>query len=280
MADGLKGKKLYAGLALGGVALVAALASGGQWVAGEESEPAPLEDAAPVGGQMAQAGYAQTGEVQEGSWQAGSTGPGMSGGTGQAEQALEGLAQIRQQQCQMGNQLACQALPTIPGYRRQLAGFAQGCERGENAACQSYDDLARRIFTAYSESAAVMRQGEEGMARMDAWRAQMNRNAANSMANLQAQAARGQAAHEARQESYAAQNRAWSAQQDSMDRQQGRTIDRIYEGTTMQGGGVQSRIPDGSVGYTDGYGNVIAVPEGQRPPDGWQQMDPSYAPPQ
>lgn len=197
-----------------------------------------------------------------------------------AQQALAGLLQIRQEQCQSGNQLACDALPEFPGHNRQLARLSQSCRSGDGEACTSYRALAERIFAAYSESAAVMRNGAEAMAQMDAWRAQMNRNAATSLANLRAQGAAGQAAHEARQQSYDAMNRAWQAGQDISDRTQGRTIDRIYEGTTMDGGGVQTRIPYGETGYTDGRGNVITVPKGGTPPDGWQPMKETYAAPQ
>jgi hypothetical protein len=160
-----------------------------------------------------------------------------------AQQALAGLLQIRQEQCQSGNRLACDALPEFPGRSRQLAQLSQACQSGDGQACASYRKLAERIFTAYSESAAVMRSGAEAMAQMNGWRAQMNRNAEASLANLRAQGAAGQAAHEARQQSYDAMNRGWQAGQDSSDRTQGRTIDRIYEGTTMDGGGVQARIP-------------------------------------
>ena len=125
-----------------------------------------------------------------------------------------------------------------------------------------------------------MRAGAEGKAQMDAWRGQMNANAAASMANLQARAAAGQAAHNARQESYAIQNQTWADGQASAERGQGRFVDGIYGGTTMDGGGVQSRIPYGATGYTDGRGNVVAVPDGGSPPDGWQPMNETYAAPQ
>lgn len=208
---------------------------------------------------------------------------GMASGDPQqdgAQQALAGLLQIRQEQCQMGNQLACDALPEFPGHSRQLAQLSQACQSGGGQACTSYRNLAERIFTAYSESAAVMRNGAEAMAQMDGWRAQMNRNAASSLANLRAQGAAGQAAHEARQQSFDAMNRAWQAGQESSDRTQGRTIDRIYEGTTMDGGGVQTRVPYGERGYTDGYGKVITVPQGETPPDGWQPMRETHAVPE
>ena len=198
---------------------------------------------------------------------------------GDVYRALQGLTQIRQQQCQSGNQLACQVLLQMPGYQQQLAQLEQACQSGNQGACGQYQSLSQRIFTAYSESAAVMQQGAAAMAQMDAWRAQMNSNAAASMANLQARGAAGQAAHEARQESHAAMNRSWQAGQDSIDRSHGRTIDGIYEGTTMNGGGVQARVPYGTTGYTDGNGNVVAVPNGQRGPDGWQAMQPTYAAP-
>lgn len=197
-----------------------------------------------------------------------------------AQQALVGLLQIRQEQCQSGNQLACDALPEFPGHGRQLAQLSQACRSGDGQACTSYRNLAERIFTAYSESAAVMRNGAEAMAQMDGWRAQMNRNAATSLANLRAQGAAGQAAHEARQQSFDGMNRAWQAGQESSDRTQGRTIDRIYEGTTMDGGGVQTRVPYGERAYTDGYGKVITVPQGGTAPDGWQPMKETYAVPE
>lgn len=207
---------------------------------------------------------------------------GVSGSRAQdgAQQALEGLAQIRQDQCQSGNQLACQALPTIPGIRSQLTQLGQSCDAGDGRACGDYRTLAERIFTAYSESAAVMRQGEAAMAQMNAWRSQMNANAAASMANLNAIGARGQAAHAARQESYAAMNDAWAANQASSDRAQGRFVDGIYEGTTMSGGGVQARIDYGQTGYTDGYGNVVTGPQGGEAPYGYEAMTPTYAAPE
>jgi hypothetical protein len=161
-----------------------------------------------------------------------------------------------------------------------LAQLSEACQSGDGTACASYRNLAERVFTAYSESAAVMRNGAAAMAQLDAWRAQMNRNASASLANLRAQGAAGQAAHEARQGSYDAMSRAWQSGQDSSDRTQGRTIDSIYGGTTMDGGGVQTRVPYGQTGYTDGNGNVITVPQGGSAPDGWQPMKETYAVPQ
>lgn len=196
-----------------------------------------------------------------------------------ALQALQGLLQIRQEQCQSGNQLACQDLPKFLGRSRQLAQSSRACQSGDGQACASYRNFAENIFTAYSESAAVMRQGAKAMAQMDAWRAQMNRNAATSLANLRAQGAAGQAAHEARQQSYDAMNSAWQSGQDRSDRTQGRTIDSIYGGTTMDGDGVQARVPYGEKGCTDGFGNVVSVPDGGIAPDGYQPMRETYAVP-
>jgi hypothetical protein len=258
------GKKFWVGSALAGVALVVMLAAG---------EPAQGDAASPAlgGAPVAQGGALQAGARDQAP-------PSVTGAAprGEARQALAGLVQIRQRQCQMGNQLACQVLPEMPAQEQKLAKLEAACQSGD---CGEYNAFAQKIVTAYSESAAVMRAGDAGMAQMDAWRAQMNRNAAGSMAALQAQGAAGQAAHQARQESYAAMNRSWDAQQASSDRTQGRTIDRIYEGTTMHGGGVQSRIDYGSTGYTDGRGNVVAVPNGGRAPDGWEEMQPTYAAP-
>lgn len=197
-----------------------------------------------------------------------------------AQQALQGLLQIRQEQCQSGNQLACEDLSKFPGRSQQLAQSSQACQSGDGQACASYRNFAENIFKAYSESAAVMRNGAEAMAQMNAWRAQMNRNAATSLANLRAQGEAGQAAHEARQQSNDAMNRAWQSGQESSDRIQGRTIDSIYGGTTMDGGGVQTRVPYGERGYTDGNGNVVTVPPGGTPPDGWQPMRETYAVPE
>lgn len=207
--------------------------------------------------------------------QAGQRGP----NTQQALQALEALMAIRHEQCQSGNGLACQSLQQLPPYAQQVTQLAQQCGAGNTSACRSFDQLAQQIRTAHDESAAVMRAGAEGMARMNAWRSQMNDNAAASMAALEAQGAAGQAAHNARQQQYAQMNQAWKASQASIDRNHGRAVDRIYEGTTMSGGGVQSRIPYGSTGYTDGAGNVIAVPNGGSPPPGYQQMRPTYVAP-
>ena len=261
-----KNGKLAWAAALGGVAVIVAASSGvttgvaGEGEAGQALAAPPLLAGSAPGSAAADR----------------SVGVGGAANPAEAQQALEGLAQIRQQQCQMGNQLACQVLPSFAAVRRQLAQAAEECRSGS---CDSYNQLSQRIFTSYSESAGVMRAGEQGMAQMDAWRGQMNRNAANNLATLQGLAARGQAAHEARQESNAAMSRGWQAGQDSMERSHGRFVDRIYEGTTMDRGGVQARIADGSTGYTDGYGNVIAVPDGQRAPDGWQKMSPTYAAP-
>lgn len=155
-----------------------------------------------------------------------------------AQQALQGLLQIRQEQCQSGNQLACQSLNEFPGHSQHLTQWFQACRSGDGQACGSYKNLAEKIFNAYSESAAVMRQGEEAMARMNAWRAQMNRNADASLANLRAQGAAGQAAHEARQQSYEAANGAWQPGQEGSDIAQQQRIDQIYE---------QERCADGRV---------------------------------
>ncbi|MDZ4375180.1 MAG: hypothetical protein U1C74_27670, partial [Phenylobacterium sp.] len=197
----------------------------------------------------------------------------------QAQQALRGLYGIRQQQCQMGNTLACQALGEFPRHSQDLAQAAQACRAGGPPACGTFNALSQRIFTSYAESAQVMQAGAQSAAQMEAWRAQMNANHAGNMARLNAQAAAGQAAHEARQESYAAQNQAWANGQAAAERNTGRFNDYIYEGTTVNGGGVQTRIPYGSAGYTDRQGNVIAVPDGAPAPDGWQKMNPTYAAP-
>lgn len=269
MKSYLDGKKLLLGCALGGVALVSILAvegfAGGREPATATNEPAPKQQAFM---QINSSGSGQQGQPVDDT-------TGQSG----AQQALVALMQIRQQQCQMGNQLACQVLPQMSGYQQQLGQLDQSCRRGDRNSCDGHASLARRITVAYNESAAVMQQGEADMAQMNAWRAQMNQNAANSMANLQARGAAGQAAYNARQEANAAMNRSWESGQASAERTQGRFVDGIYGGTTMDGGGVQSRIPYGSRGYTDGRGNVVAVPEGGRAPDGWQAMDPTYAAP-
>lgn len=199
---------------------------------------------------------------------------------GNAMQGLEALFQLRRQQCQSGNQLACQVIPTFDKTRQELIQFEQGCQAGDPQACGQLQNMTQRIYTAYTEGVAIMQKGAADMAQMNAWRDQMNSNAAASMANLQARGAAGQAAHQARQESYAAQNDAWAAGQASSERTQGRFVDGIYEGTTVNGGGVQTRIDYGQTGYTDGYGNVVSLPEGSTPPDGWQQMDPTYAVPE
>lgn len=276
MKSGTIDKKLLLGISLGGAALMSVLTLAALTDAGEYSTTEDGMTPEQQGAMMA--GYGDPGQPQASGQQAGGP-PSGTHAQGNVQQALAGLTQIRQQQCQSGNQLACQVLPQMPGYQQQLAQMDQGCRSGDSQACSAYDGLAQQIFTAYSESAAVMQAGEAGMAQMDAWRAQMNRNAANSMADLQARGAAGQAAHNARQESHAAMNRNWEAGQASIDRGHGRFIDGIYEGTTMDGGGVQSRIPHGSTGYTDGYGNVITGREGGQAPDGWQEMTPTYAEP-
>lgn len=197
----------------------------------------------------------------------------------QAQQALQGLYAIRQQQCQSGNTLACQSLGEFPGHSQQLAQAGQACRAGNQQACATYNTLSQRIFKAYAESAQVMQAGAQSAAQMDAWRSQMNANHAGNMARLDAQAAAGQAAHQARQETYAAMNQTWENGQAAGERNTGRFNDYIYEGTTVDGGGVQTRVPHGSTGYTDGHGNVAAVPEGGEGPDGWQKMNPTYAAP-
>ncbi|MFC4255151.1 hypothetical protein GRI97_06925 [Altererythrobacter xixiisoli] len=274
MKSGTMDKKLLLGISLGGAALMSVLTLAA--LADAEEFSADDADMASMQPGAMPAGY---GDPDRPNGQQAGAPPSGARSQGDAQQALAGLTQIRQQQCQSGNQLACQVLPQMPGYQQQLTQMDQGCRSGDSQACNAYDSLAQQIFTAYSESAAVMQAGEASMAQMDAWRAQMNQNAANRMANLRAQGAAGQAAHNARQESYAAMNRNWEAGQASIDRGHGRFIDSIYEGTTMDGGGVQTRVPHGSTGYTDGYGNVVAVPEGNAGPDGWQAMNPTYAAP-
>jgi hypothetical protein len=196
-----------------------------------------------------------------------------------AQQALQGLYAIRQQQCQSGNTLACQSLGAFPGLGQQLAQAGQACRTGDQQACGTYNSLSQRIFKDYAESAQVMQAGAQGAAQMDAWRSRMNANHAGNMARLDAQAAAGQAAHQARQETYAAMNQTWENGQAAGERNTGRFNDYIYEGTTVNGGGVQTRIPHGSTGYTDGHGNVAAVQEGGEAPPGWQKMNPTYAAP-
>lgn len=211
--------------------------------------------------------------------------PGPQGGLqqvsgGQAEQALQGLYGIRQQQCQMGNQLACQSLGEFPRHSQQLAQSGQACRSGNQQACGAYNSLSQRIMQSYAESAQVMQAGAQSEAQMNAWRAQMNANHEGNMARLNAQAAAGQATHQARQQSYAAQNQAWASQQAAAERNTGRFNDYIYEGTTVSGGGVQTFTPHGSTAYTDGQGHVVMGPEGGEPPAGYQQMTPTYAAPQ
>lgn len=155
-----------------------------------------------------------------------------------AQEALRGLWQIRQEQCQSGNQLACQSLNEFSVHSQHLTQWLQACRSGDSQACGSYKNLAEKIFFAYSESAAVMRQGEEAMARMNAWRAQMNRNADASLANLRAQGAAGQAAHDARQQSNEALNGAWQSGQIGGDIAQQQRVDQIYE---------QERCVDGRI---------------------------------
>lgn len=232
------------------------------------------------GGQAAARGDPQQGV--QGVSQQGPQGPGgvQPASGGQAEQALQGLYAIRQQQCQMGNQLACQSLGEFPGHSQQLAQAGQACRSGDQRACGAYNALSQRIQTAYAESAQVMQAGAQGEAQMNAWRAQMNANHAGNMARLNAQAAAGQAAHQARQESYAAHNQAWANNQAAAERNTGRFNDYIYEGTTVNGGGVQTFTPYGSTAYTDGQGQVVMGPEGGEPPAGYQQMTPTYAAPQ
>lgn len=274
MSKGITGNKLLVGSGLAAVALVVTLATGETTTDGV---PPAASTAAPALA-LAEQRYIRTGSDEQPMLQTVSS-PRGSAQQADVHRALQGLTQIRQQQCQSGNHLACQVLPQMPGYQQQLVQLEQACQSGKQSACGEYEKLSQRIFTAYSESAAVMQQGAAATAQMDAWRAQMNANAASSMANLQARGAAGQAAHEARQESNAAMNRSWAAGQASIDRGHGRYVDGIYEGTTMNGGGVQARVPHGTTGYTDGYGNVVAVPNGQRGPDGWQAMDPTYAAP-
>ncbi|MET0295568.1 MAG: hypothetical protein ABW042_11200 [Phenylobacterium sp.] len=197
----------------------------------------------------------------------------------QAQQALQGLYAIRQQQCQSGNTLACQSLGQFPGHSQKLAQSGQACRTGDQRACEAYNGLSQTILKAYAESAQVMQAGAQSAAQMDAWRAQMNANHAGNMARLDAQAAAGQAAHQARQESYAAMNQSWANGQAAGERNTGRFVDTMREGTTVDGGGVQTFVPHGSTAYTDGSGNVVVGREGGEPPAGWQQMNPTYAAP-
>ena len=230
------------------------------------------------GGQATAEGGPQPGP--QGGMQQASQGGAQPDMGGQAEQALQGLYGIRQEQCQSGNTLACQSLGEFPRHHQELTQAGQACRSGNQQACGTYNALSQRIQTAYAESAQVMQAGVQSAAQMAAWRAQMNANHEGNMARLNAQAAAGQAAHQARQESYAAQNQAWANNQAAGERNTGRFIDGIYEGTTMNGGGVQTRVPYGSTGYTNGQGQVVVVPNGGEPPAGWQEMAPTYAAPQ
>jgi hypothetical protein len=211
--------------------------------------------------------------------QASQGGPQQASG-GQAEQALQGLYAIRQQQCQGGNTLACQSLDEFPRHNQQLAQSGQACRAGDQQACVAYNASSQRILKAYAESAQVMQAGAQGAAQMESWRSQMNANHADNMARLNGQAAAGQAAHQARQETYAAANQTWANGQAAGERNTGRFNDYIYEGTTVDGGGVQTRVPHGSTGYTDGHGNVAVGPQGGEAPVGWQEMNPTYAAPE
>ena len=192
------GKRAIIGWGLGGVALAVAVglgATGG----GVDRDPQLV---------VADLGDMQAGDASYASYDAAAMPQGAAPQDmppqgaiphGDAQQALMALAQIRRQQCQNGIQQACQGVQQIPGYEQQLARWGSACRSGDRQACGQYQNLAQRIFTAYSESAAVMRAGAEGMAQMNAWRGQMNANAAASMSNLQARGAAGQAAHDARQ---------------------------------------------------------------------------------
>ena len=215
---------------------------------------------------------------QSGAQQASQVGP-QQASDDEAQQALQGLYAIRQQQCQSGNTLACQSLGEFSGHSQKLAQSGQACRAGNQQACGTYNTLSQSIFKAYAESAQVMRAGAQGAAQMDAWRSQMNANHAGNMARLDAQAAAGQAAHQARQETYAAMNQTWANGQAAAERNTGRFNDYIYEGTTVNGGGVQTFVPHGSTGYTDGHGNVVVGQEGGEAPSGWQRMNPTYAAP-
>lgn len=232
--------------------------------------------AAQPGAAMPQAGATQPGAAIQ---PAAASRRDAGGEQGDAQRALQGLMQIRQQQCQSGNGLACQSLPEFPRHHQRLTQTGQACRAGSEQACASYRDLSQSIFKAYAESAAVMRQGAQSMARMDAWRSQMNANHADNMARLNVQAAAGQAAHNARQQTYDTMNQTWANGQAAAERNTGRFNDAIYEGTTMSGGGVRTFVPHGSTAYTDGAGNVAVGAEGGEAPAGWTPMAPTYAPP-
>lgn len=122
-------------------------------------------------------------------------------------------------------------------------------------------------------------QGGQGPVPVDDWRSRMNVTHADNMARLRAQAAAGQAAHRARQDSYASMNQAWADRQAAGERETGRFIDMINERTTVQAGGVRTDVPYGSAAFTDGYGAVILLPEDQEGPAGWRKMTPLYGAP-
>jgi hypothetical protein len=247
---------------LGGLLLVLGACGGGDDVAMAQGVPQQAPQDVPQ--QISQVGPGQ--------------GPQPASEAG-AQQALQGLYGIRQQQCQSGNTLACQSLGEFPGHSQNLARAAQACRAGDQQACGTYNTLSQRIFTAYAESAQVMQAGAQAAAQMDAWRSQMNANHAGNMARLNAQAAAGQAAHQARQEAYAGMNQTFANGQASQERNTGRFVDTMREGTTVDGGGVQTFVPHGSTAYTDGYGNVVLGQEGRDGPAGWQKMNPTYAAP-
>ena len=82
----------------------------------------------------------------QGASEQGTAQAGMASGDPQqdgAQQALQGLLQIRQEQCQSGNQLACDALPEFPGHSRQLAQSSSGLPIGRRPGMHFLQEFRR-----------------------------------------------------------------------------------------------------------------------------------------
>lgn len=220
---------------------------------------------------------AQFSQVAQVAPQGGGGGSAMAGG---AEQALQQVAMMRQAWCQQGNQLACQSLSAMPGHQQKLAQSAAGCRQGNQRACGEYNNLAQRIFQEVSNMTGINQSHQQNMGTIAAGTAAMTAGHNQRMGEIQRRGAANTAAHNARQESYGAMNQTYNNTQAMGERNTGRFNDYIYEGTTMQGGGVQTRAPYGSTAYTDGSGNVVYGAQGGQAPSGWQELTPSYEAPQ
>src|SRR5690349_10168647 len=116
MNGGITGRKFFIGCGLAGVGLAAIITT--NETRGDEVSQARSAAVAPVAQASGRGFEPQASQLS-------------SARQGEVLQALEDLTQIRKEQCQSGNQLACQVLTQMPGYGRQLSQLDETCQSGD-----------------------------------------------------------------------------------------------------------------------------------------------------